>query len=738
MTTRYIVHRATAIVALVVCLCAAGLPSASAQAPVVAAPFAPFPALPPVQTPKPGASAPGRVLVTWQADASKADVAKALNAGQRTVLQTFDALHGALLAVPAGEEQAAIVDLLANPLILTAEPDVLAYAARASSDLAYPDGIATPGVYPDDDFYAQQWGVRRIQAPLAWPISTGQPTVLVAMIDSGIDLGHPEFAGRIEMGYDYVNQDGVPQDDYGHGTHVAGIVAAAGNNARGVAGVAWQTRLLVYKALDNRGVGPVSNVIQAVLDANSRRASVINLSLSLTGPSELLRSAIRTAYANGVVIVGVAGNDSGPVTYPAIYDEVIAVGATTHWEDWSGYSNYGHEVDLAAPGGNAVDQILSTGLYGSYIWQYGTSSAAPHVAGVVALMRAVNPQLTNTTIAAILRNTADKVGAFSYNNGRNDFLGFGRMNAANALRQALPPGLAFEPNQLSLLALVGQLATPVAAAFQNPSSQPLNWQLIEISADWLDVDPPWNGSLAYPAAAALRVRVITPRPVGTHTATIRLRTTTLGGQQQEVAIPVQLKVVNSLKRTFLPMVNANHLTMSWVDASEGGAISITLGDDGVETIGLPFTFPFYGVDYNQILVHANGFLSFVYPYAGSQAAVNGCVPSLEAPDGAIYVLWDDLDPSRGGQVFFRNVDDQYVVVEWRDVPKRGSGGLNTFQVLLWPDGRVLMQYQAVAEPASATVGLENWDNTMGWQMACNGSGTLPQTGRAWLFLTATP
>jgi hypothetical protein len=279
---------------------------------------------------------------------------------------------------------------------------------------------------------------------------------------------------------------------------------------------------------------------------------------------------------------------------------------------------------------------------------------------------------------------------------------------------------------------------PVSTALQNPSSQPLSWQLVEISADWLDVDPPWSGSLAYPAAASLRVRVIAPRPVGVHTAFVRLRTTTLGGQQQEVVVPVRLKVASALQRVFLPAVNANYVTASWVDAAETGAIGIALQDDSAEAIGLPFQFRFYGVPYDQIWIHANGFLSFGRGYPGSQAAVNSCVPSLASPDSAIYALWDDLDPSHGGQVFFRNVEDQFVVVEWRNVPRRGSGGLNTVQALLWPDGRVLLQYQTVAGPTSATVGLENWDSTMGWQVACNGSGSPPQPGRAWLFLTTAP
>lgn len=732
MSIIHFTRRASTVAALILCLCIL-VPASLAQPPALGDVPA-FPGLSAVQGLKPGAFAPGRVLVTWRPDSAKADLAQALNTAERSVLQTLDPLPAAVLAVPEGRELAAIADLQANPLIASAEPDYLAYAAGAAP--VSQSAIATPGYYPNDNFWAQQWGMRRIQAPLAWPVSTGQPTALVAMIDSGIDLAHPEFAGRIVPGYDYVNQDNVPQDDYGHGTHIAGIVAAAGDNALGVAGVAWDARLLVYKALDNRGIGPASYVAQAVLDATARGASVINLSLSLTGPSDVLHSAIRSAYANGAFIVGVAGNESGPVTYPALYEEVIAVGATTRWEDWSGYSNYGPDVDLAAPGGAATDQILSTGLSGGYAWQYGTSSAAPHVAGVAALMRSVAPQLSNTTIAAILRNTADKVGAYPYFNGRNDYLGYGRLNAAKAVRQALAPGIAFDPDRLDLLAAVANPYEATASiVLRNSSSQPLSWQIVEISADWLDLEPPWSGSLAYPTTATLRARVIAPQPVGEHTASIRLRTTTLGGQVAEQVLPVRLKVAPSLRQVHLPLVESQRVTASWFDLSSDST-SVFLGDDGAEVIGLPFSYPFYGVNYTEAWVHANGFLSFGRGYAGSQYAANGCVPSLQPPDGAIYALWTDLDPSRGGQIRYRNVDNEVFVVEWRAVPRRGSSAPNTFQIAIWPDGRVLLQYQAVADPTGVTIGLENWDNTMGWQMACNGSGALPTPERSWLVHTA--
>lgn len=719
----------TLLIALI--LASAALPGASGAAP---SPTSPVVVAAPPTPPAAGAFAPGRVLVGWHDDLTKEKALALLKDRGHKVLAALDPLPAAVLAVPAGQELAAVAALQADRAIAYAEPDYLAYAL--GSRAVAPDQIATPGVYPSDPLWPQQWGMRRAQAPLAWPVTTGRVTVLVAMIDSGIDLGHPEFAGRIVTGYDYINQDLVPQDDYGHGTHIAGIVAAAGDNAAGVAGMAWGVRLLVYKALDNTGVGPASFVAQAVLDAVARGARIINLSLALTAPSETLRSALQHAFANNTVIVGATGNNSGPVAYPAAYPEVIAVAATTHWDDWTGYSNYGPLVDLAAPGGSASDPILSTWLNGSYAWQYGTSVAAPAVAGVAALMRSLNPRLSNLAIGAILRSTADKVGAFTYVNGRNDYLGYGRLNAALAVRQALPPTLAVEPEGMVLLAAANdQHAAHADVTLSNPSSQPLTWQVVEISADWLDLDPPWSGTLSYPATATLRGRVIAPRPVGDHTASVRLRLTGPEGPLGERVVPVRLRVTPTLRSVYLPLMEHRNLTTAWYDLSVGST-GLSLSDDAAQVVGLPFSFPFYGERYTQAWVHANGFLSFGRGYPGSQHAFNGCIPSLQPPDGAIYALWTDLDPSRGGQVRYATVDDLFVV-EWRDVPRRGSSAPNTFQVVLWPDGRVLVQYEAVA-PGNATAGLENWDNTMGWQVACNGVGARLGPGSAWLLRAAPP
>lgn len=684
---------------------------------------------PPVEPFRPGAFVSGRVVVTWQDSAAAAGAAKALAKYNLRVDQDLVGLNASLVHVAPGDELTIAKQLQGDPLVASAEPDYLAFA-----DSLY---IAAPGVQPDDAYWARQWAPRRLQTPLAWEVTTGQPAVLVAIIDSGIDLNHPEFAGRIVAGYDYVGSDPVPQDDNGHGTHIAGLIAAAGNNGLGVAGTAWGVRLLIYKALNSQGTGSASAVAQAVSAAVNQGARIITLSLSLSAPSTVLQNALQSAYAAGAVIVASSGNQSGAITFPAAYPEVIAVGATTRSDDWAGYSNYGPELDVAAPGGVVSDQILSTGLNGGYTSLYGTSMAAPYVAGVAALMRSVAPQLSNSTVAGILRNTADKVGTFPYVGGRNNYLGYGRVNAAKAIRQALNPQLTLAPAQVTLLAQAGGTLPEALVTIGNPSSQPLSWQLVEISEDWLDVDPPWSGTVAYPATAQLRLRVNSPQPVGVHFATVRLRATGLGGNPVDNLLSVQLNVRTALFETYLPAVQSGFMAPGWVDTSVG-SVAVLLSDDGAQGVGLPFTFPFYDKRYTQVWINANGFLSFERPYDGSQFAGNHCVPSAQLPDGAIYALWDDLDPSSGGQVSYLTTGEGDFVVEWRDVPRHGAAQPNTFQVVLRPDGSVLLQYRAVAEPASATVGLENWDYTLAWQVACNGSGSPPSSDHAWLFETALP
>jgi hypothetical protein len=682
------------------------------------------------------------VLVGWNDDTVEQDRSDLLASQGWQVLRTIDELDVDIVLVPKGEELVAVAFLLTDSAVAYAEPDYLAYAtgvAPAPARQAAPP-LSAQGFQPSDTFWTAQWNLRRVQAPLAWQTTQGSSATVVAVIDSGLDLAHPEFAGRVQSGFDYVEWDTTPQDQYGHGTHVAGIIAAAGNNGLGVAGSAWNVQVVPLRVLDRVGVGTASNIALAIQAAANRRVAVINLSLALSGPSTTVQNAIIAASNNDILLVAATGNDSqpgqlpAPVSYPAAYPQVVAVAAATRWEDRASYSNGGPEVEVAAPGGEASDPIFSASLGGGYAMLHGTSIATAHVAGAAALLRGYVPQWSAAAVRDALRNTADKIGSAPYVAGRNDRLGYGRINAAAALRWSAPPIVSFTPSNPSLLAAAGQPLPTTSIELANPSLQPLSWQVTSISPQWLRVDEPQSGSLAYPATARLQIGLHSLPPSGTNFASVGLRTTDPFGAQRNYVITVRVVVASQVQRTFLPLVGKDMLAAEWIDMST--AQSLSLGDDGAQTLALAFAFPFYGRSYSQVYVHANGFLSFGQAYPGPDYAANHCLPSILAPNGAIFALWDDLHPGLGGRVAYRSSAD-YLAVEWRDVPHK-TGGASTFQVILRSNGQVRINYGPMIQTASATVGAESWDASIAWPVACNRTSDPPYPGQSVLWNTALP
>lgn len=251
--------------------------------------------------------------------------------------------------------------------ILAVEPD-------------YP--VQAADTFPNDPGFASQYGLTAIRAPQGWDLATGSSSVTIAIIDSGVDMGHGDLAVKLVAGYDFVNGDSIPQDDYGHGTHVAGIAAALTNNGAGIAGVSWGARIMPVKVLDSAGNGSYSNVAAAIVYAVDNGAQVVNLSLGGSAYSLALETAVLYAYGNNVLMVASTGNTaSNFVLYPARFSQVVAVGASNMTNQPAGFSNYGPEVDLAAPGEN----IYST-LPGGYGILTGTSMSAPHVSGLASIL----------------------------------------------------------------------------------------------------------------------------------------------------------------------------------------------------------------------------------------------------------------------------------------------------------------------------------------------------------------
>ncbi len=356
---------------------------------------------------------------------------------------------------------------LVLPTGMTVENALTRYGNRSDVEFAEPNYIAEAFTVPNDPFYVYQWHFDNpvyggVHAESAWNTTTGTG-VVVAVIDTGVayedytqgstryyrapDLQNTAFAS----GYDFVNNDTHPNDDEGHGTHVAGTIAQSTNNGSGVAGLSYGAKIMPVKVLNRFGSGTYAAIADGIYYAADHGAQVINLSLGGSSSSQTLEDALAYAYGKGVTIVAAAGNNgSSVISYPAAYNNyVIAVGATRFDEARSSYSNYGAGLDVVAPGGDLnVDQnadgygdgVLQQTFgpryndWGYYFYQ-GTSMASPHVAAVAALVIAYGNATTPTAVRAAIETTADDLGS----DGWDQTYGWGLLNAAAALGYAAGP-----------------------------------------------------------------------------------------------------------------------------------------------------------------------------------------------------------------------------------------------------------------------------------------------------------
>lgn len=297
-------------------------------------------------------------------------------------------------------------------------------------DFVEPNFIYRVRYLPHDPAVAQQWAWDKIQAHEAWDVTQGSASVVVAVVDTGIQLSHPDLDAKLVAGYDYVGNDAVPDDGHGHGTHVAGTIAAETGNGVGGAGLCPACRLMPVRVLDDTGAGTVSQIASGITFAVDHGAGVINLSVgSNSADSRTLRRAVDYAWKRGAFLACAAGNDgTSNRSYPAAYRGCFAVASTTRGDERSASSNYGRWVQAAAPG----EAIYSTSLGGEYSYRSGTSMAAPHVAGLAGLLAAQGR--TNVQIRDRICAAADKVS------GTDTFWACGRINAYRATAPAVAAG----------------------------------------------------------------------------------------------------------------------------------------------------------------------------------------------------------------------------------------------------------------------------------------------------------
>jgi hypothetical protein len=315
-----------------------------------------------------------------------------------------------------------------------AQPSVVYAAQPAQDDTASAAGPGT--ITPNDDLYERyQWNLRRIHAAEGWRLTTGSPTVTVAVLDTGISLTHPELARRVVAGYDFINEDAIPEDDHGNGTHVAGIIAAEANNRTGIAGMSWQSRIMPIKVLDAQARGDPDVAAQGVIWAVDHGANVINLGLAGPTQSSALDDAIEHAYSRNVTVVAPMGNEgTAALAYPAANPRVIAVAATDRLDNRLATSNTGPYISVAAPGEQIASTFKSPGGPDTYAVTGTTAQAAAHVTGLIALMLSLNPTLAPSDIRTLLEASADDLAA----PGRDNETGAGRINVYRALSVAAP------------------------------------------------------------------------------------------------------------------------------------------------------------------------------------------------------------------------------------------------------------------------------------------------------------
>ncbi|MFE8702416.1 S8 family peptidase [Cytobacillus sp. FJAT-54145] len=304
-----------------------------------------------------------------------------------------------------------------NPIVEFAEPNYIFLQNQITA--------------PNDIFYTEryQWNLPAIEIEKGWNITRGKKDVIIAVVDTGVDLNHPDLKRRLTKGYNAIDDNHNPDDDNGHGTHVAGIIASETNNREGMAGVTWFNKIMPIKALGKDGYGSSYDIANGIIWATDHGADVINLSLGNYQPATMMHEAISYAFKNGVVLVAASGNDNtDQPSYPAAFDEVISVGAISYTGHKANFSNYGYYIDVTAPG----VEIPSTYFQNRYAALSGTSMASPHVAGLAGLLLSVNPELTNKQIHRVLQKSAYDMGP----RGHDEYFGYGLIDVNEALRIA--------------------------------------------------------------------------------------------------------------------------------------------------------------------------------------------------------------------------------------------------------------------------------------------------------------
>ena len=541
-------------------------------------------------------------------------------------------------------------------------------------------------VVPNDTYYDDQWALNNtgqaisyngntvgtpgsdIDAERAWEITTGNNDVIIAILDTGIELNHPDLQSGLIGGYDFVNNDTNANDGNMHGTACASIAAGRTNNLIGVSGVCWDCSLMPVKVLSNDGYGDYDDIINGVVWASDNGAQVISMSLGGGGYVSSFDNAIDYATDNGTIVISASGNDNGSISYPAAYDNSMAIGAMSPCNerkspsscDGENYwgSNYGNGLDLVAPG----VRIHSATLGGYMSNMNGTSSACPHAAGVAGLIYSVAPGMPPEEVRLAMQINSVDIGSVGYDNQT----GYGRLNAYNAVSN-----LAEQPD-------------------------------VQIDIDNFNLEMSANDS-------AIESFVIT---------------NTLAGEADlEYSISEsEYKWIDSNETG----------QSNWIDLDNPIQVVFDHNDDAAAPINLGFDFTLYEQSYSQCTINPNGWVGFGgdsnawdnsalpasdIPYP----AIFGFWDDLNPVNNANS---QDME----GYVYYQQFSDKFVVFFDNVAHWVGSGsttGNYTFQIVLHINGNIDLNYQSMTGSInSATIGLQA-SSTEFIQIAYNSNYTEP-------------
>ena len=628
-----------------------------------------------------------------------------------------------------------------NEFDITTVSNALASYNSDDSPVNYaePDYLVQISNTPNDPRFKDQWSINgaknitsdRNKADMkisgGWAIGTGSRSITVAVLDTGVDYFHQDLTNNIrinfgETGYDnegndksnngidddmngyvddiygwnFYNNDNDPMDDNRHGTHVAGIIGAEGNNQTGITGICWNISLLPIKFLNSRGIGTTSDAIDAINYCVKLGVDIANNSWGGSEYSYALKEAIYNANENQCMIVAAAGNDGKNIdiqrTYPASYDlpNIISVGATNADDELAWFSNYGsNDVDLAAPGVG----ILSTFPNNRYGYLDGTSMAAPHVTSVLALLKPNYPELDTVELKNRLLAGTDALA-----NLENKCISGGRLNLYNALVNELIANFDFQTDYVG---------APVLVKFSNTSVgtiESMTWDF----DDGTPIRTEHSPSHVFEAE-------------GVYNVTLEIK------ENGKISRKTRsISVLNNYEILDIPF--------SWIDPSEMTEVSGMENNNISLSQEMPFEFKYYWQSYTSLFIGSNGLLGFL-PY-GLDEKINHNLPDVSISSPTLFPYWDDLNPEAGGQIFTGvtgHFPNRKFVITWKDVPYFFQPSPPfSFQVVLNETSNDIEFHYLEVNPGnisigsgrSATIGIQSANGIISSTYSYNESGSL--------------